>query len=329
MSVARVMVVGSLNLDSAHRLPALPRPGQTVVAREVATALGGKGANQAVAAARAGAAVRMVGAVGADAAGTLMRAELEAAGVDGDGVLVLADVPSGSAVVLVADDAENTIVVVPGANAHIPDEHVRRACAQLAPGDVVLLQGEVPAATNDLAAQLAHQAGAVVVWNAAPAPASREHVPAHLDVVVVNEHELVTLAEHLGAAPAPVRATAQTTVRAQLAHVAAALGADVVCTLGAAGARYQVAGRAGSVPALPVEAVDTTAAGDTYVGYLGALAALPVEARLTLAAAAAAVTVTRRGATASIADLPTARDLLARAAAAPAPDDLAGLVPDP
>jgi ribokinase len=265
-------------------------------ARSADTALGGKGANQAVAAARAGADVRMVGAVGTRDGGAMLAA-LDADGIDTGGVARLDGTPSGRAFVFIDDAAENSIVVLPGANHAIPEAAVREACLALRPGDVVLLQNEIPAATSRLAAALAREAGAAVVWNAAPAPETAEElVPGH-DLLLVNEHELMQVAR-LHGVTAAARSAAGTD--ALLHGVARATGADVICTLGAAGAAYRVGGETGRAPARRVEAVDTTAAGDTFAGYFAALAGLPLRERLRRALDAASLAVTRPGASPSI-----------------------------
>ncbi|GAA1187261.1 ribokinase [Streptomyces hebeiensis] len=288
----RVTVVGSINTDDAIRLSRLPGPGETVGAHSSMTALGGKGANQAVAAVRAGASVRMAGAVGA-ADGAVLLDFLARDGIDIDAVARLEDTASGRAVVLIDDAAENCIVVVPGANHAIPAADVDRACAALRSGEVLLLQNEVPAHISARAARRAREAGAHVIWNAAPAPVSRGDIVADLDLLVVNEHELVVVATLLD--------TPGQDLRSRLADLSDALGTDVVCTLGSDGAAYHLrGGESGHAPAPRVSAVDTTAAGDTFTGYLAALHTLPFEQRLRAALAAASLAVTRPGAAPSI-----------------------------
>jgi ribokinase len=286
-----ILVVGSVNIDDAVRVPRFPGPGETLSASSLETALGGKGANQAVAAARAGAAVRMVGAVGARDGAPLLSA-LEADGVRTEAVRRLDGTPTGRAIVLIDDHAENSIVVVPGANHAIPADAVRDACRTLRPGDVLLLQNEIPAGLSRLAAGLARDAGATVIWNAAPAPTSAGELVAGADLLLVNEHELAILAALHG--------IGGTGVPHLLTGVARATGADVICTLGADGAVYSVAGRTGRAPARRVAAVDTTAAGDTFAGYFAALAGLPLPERLRRAIDAASIAVTAPGASPSI-----------------------------
>lgn len=286
----RVTVVGSINADTSLRLVSLPRPGETVLAQEATRSLGGKGANQAVAAARAGAQVRMVGAVGGHDGEHLVDA-LVAEGID-TGLLTRSDEPSGQALVLLDDAGENSIIVVPGANAAIDDDAVREACSDLAPGDVLVLQNEVPAGTSRLAAATASDAGATVVWNAAPAPARAADLVERVDLLVVNEHELDAVARLLGLEPSGPDH--------EVAAVSARLGTDVVCTLGAAGALVCRSGALSRIPAPAVTAVDTTAAGDTFVGFLAASWDLPLADAVRRAAGAGALAVTRHGAAASI-----------------------------
>jgi len=293
MNGRSVTVIGSLNVDDALRVTRHPRPGETVGALSAATALGGKGANQAVAAARAGADVRFVGAIGTDNASWLLEA-LHSDGIDASHLLCLEDAPTGRAIVMVDDHGENSIVVVPGANHRITDETVRDACSALTPGDVILLQNEVPPKISRLAARASRKAGANIVWNAAPAPESLEELITEVDLLVVNEHELTAIASLLSLPGGEV----QDRVNA----VADRLGTNVVCTLGADGAAYRIDGASGRVPAPSVPVVDTTAAGDTFVGYLAAGLGrrAPLTELLRTASLAGALAVTRHGATTSI-----------------------------
>ncbi|HTF10551.1 MAG TPA: PfkB family carbohydrate kinase, partial [Asanoa sp.] len=188
--VARVCVVGSVNADLTFTVDALPRPGQTVLASSLSSSPGGKGGNQAVAAARAGAAVQLVAALGTDSAAEQLRAHLSDNEVGLDGAVGLPG-SSGSAVIVVDSSAENTIVVAPGANAHlsVTSADIR---AVIADSDVVLLQLEIPIATAVAAAGVAREAGAVVMLNASPTGAEPHHLLALselADVVVVNETE--------------------------------------------------------------------------------------------------------------------------------------------
>lgn len=295
-NTGRVVVVGSVNLDLVLRVDERPGPGATTHARRADESAGGKGANQAVAAAAAGAATRMVGAVGAGDTGPRLLDELAARGVDVRGVRLLEGVPTGRAVVVVDARGENSIVVSAGANAEVRADTVAGALADLGPGDVVVVQNEIAVAATAAAAGAARDRGALVVWNAAPAPAGRSEIPGGIDLLVVNEGELAAVAALLGVPATPVPAA--------VAAVRDAVGAGVVCTRGGAGAVFAIGGESGDVPAPAVPVVDTTGAGDTFVGYLCAQWAAggpdTVAERVELAVAAAALAVTRPGAAPSI-----------------------------
>lgn len=283
-AAGRVAVVGSVNLDVVIRVHRHPGPGETVIATGSSRSPGGKGANQAVAAARAGGAMTtFVGAVGDDTAGAELRDSLHAAGVTAL-LQTYPDTPTGQAVVMVDDRAENSIVVIPGANARL-DALNRQATAAVAEADVVLCQLETPLAL--LAAAAAARTG-MLILNAAPALALPDEIWPLVDLLVVNGTE----AEQLSGAGAG------TAVSALLAKVPA-----VVVTLGARGAHYtNREGGSVTVGAPRVTAVDTTAAGDTFCGALAAhlAAGAPVEVALRFAGAAAALAVGRPGAQQSI-----------------------------
>ncbi|QNE35529.1 ribokinase [Leifsonia shinshuensis] len=294
-----VIVVGSINRDIRLDVVALPRPGETSTASATASGLGGKGANQAVAAAAAGAATVFVGAVGPD--GDDLLAELAALGVDVAGAIRAPGTPTGTAIVLVDDAGENSIVISPGANASGSRERIEATLAASGPDDVLVLQNEIPAALGRHAAALARRAGVRVLWNAAPAPRSRAELIDDVDLLIVNETELHDIAQLLGA---PTTSAAGASVSDTASAVAAALGCAIVCTLGARGALWIDGDTRGEVGAPRVDAVDTTGAGDTVVGYLAAglamSAAVSLETATARAAAAGAITVTRRGAAAAV-----------------------------
>jgi ribokinase len=299
-----VAVVGSLNLDLVVRVPRLPGPGETVSGDDVFRNPGGKGANQAVAAARLGRRVAMVGCVGDDDAGRDLLGALAADAVDTSRVRVVAGVPSGTALITVAEDGENQIVVSPGANARLTAEDVAAAGAALAGAAVTLLQLEVPLDTVAAAAEAA--ASGTVVLNPAPVRPLPAAVLGLVDVLVPNRVELAQLA----GAPAPETVEDAVRLAGRLP-----VGA-VVVTLGADGALVVEGGQASHVPAVPVRAVDTTAAGDAFCGGLAdALAAgagLRDAARRAVRVAAAACL--RSGAQVS---LPTPAELEALAEAGP------------
>jgi ribokinase len=290
-----VAVVGSLNLDLVVRVARLPGPGETVGGEDVFRNPGGKGANQAVAAARLGRRVAMVGCVGDDAAGRELLGSLAGAGVDTARVRVVGGVPSGTAFITVGGDGENQIVVSPGANARLTAGDVAGARPALAAAAVTLLQLEVPL---EAVAAAATASGGRVVLNPAPVRDLPPDLLAEVDVLVPNRVELAQLAG------AQVPGTVE-----DAAELAGRLPAGaVVVTLGADGALVVEDGRALHVPALPVRPVDTTAAGDAFCGGLAdALAGgagLPEAARRAVRVAAAACL--RPGAQAS---LPTPADL--------------------
>ena len=292
-----VAVVGSLNLDLVVRVARLPGPGETVSGDDVFRNPGGKGANQAVAAARLGRRVAMVGRVGDDDAGRELLGSLEADAVDTTQVRVVAGVPSGIALITVSEDGENQIVVSPGANARLTPDDVGQAGAALGAAAVTLLQLEVPL---DAVAAAARAAGGTVVLNPAPVRDLPEELLAEVDVLVPNRVELAQLAG--GVEPGTV---------AEATRLAGRLPARaVVVTLGADGCLVIEHGDATHVPAVPVRAVDTTAAGDAFCGGLAdALAGgatLEDAARRAVRVAAAACL--RPGAQVS---LPTPGDLKA------------------
>lgn len=312
-----VFVFGSINADTSYRMSALPLPGETVLARAADVSPGGKGANQAIAASAAGGISRMVGVVGDDAEGGPLLDALAARGVDTAGVSVRSGARTGRAVVAVDDSGENAIIVLSGANELLDDAVAADGLCSLTAGDVVVLQNEVPASANRAAARLARASGATVIWNAAPAPVDPADLVDEVDLLVVNEHELTQIAALLGIGHSHAAAghdrLAQLlalTVRALTSSTGSA--PDAICTLGGDGALYLGAGRSGHIPAPPVHAVDTTAAGDTVVGYLAAHASLPLDERLHLASAAGALTVTRTGASSSIPTLAEVEQSLAR-----------------
>ena len=283
--MSRVTVLGSLNVDQVVSVPALPAPGQTVLATALDRRPGGKGANQAVAAARAGARVRMAAAVGADDGGALLVQALTADGVDTRMVREVTDSPTGLAIVTVQADGENTITVVPGANATVGPADVLAACEDLGEGDTLMMQLEVPFATVVEAARRAGSMGARVVLNAAP-PQPADAALDHVDVLVVNEHECLALARSSGSA------------RDAALELATRHHLLVVVTLGAAGAAWTSGGPPAVHAAPAVEAVDTTGAGDTFTGYLTAALheGADVDDAVRLAVRAASTAVTRRGA---------------------------------
>jgi len=294
MSRSDVVVVGSLNMDLVVRTARLPKAGETLTGKGFDLVPGGKGANQAVAAARLGASTAMIGCVGDDAFGAQLRAGLEADGIDCRAVREVSGVPSGVALIEVADDGSNHIVVVPGGNGMLTPAHVEASEALLAAAQIVVLQLEVPLETVRFAAERAHALGKVVVLNPAPAQPLAPELLGTVDYLVPNELEAALLTG------APVDSPAKAEAAARRLR---SLGArNVVVTLGAGGAISVTEEGARRHPARTVTAVDTTAAGDTFIGALCAalVEGRALEGAIALAQAAAAISVTRPGAQTSI-----------------------------
>lgn len=308
MKAATVVVVGSLNIDLVVRAPRLPRPGETLFGSHFSTDEGGKGANQAVAAARMGAQVAMLGRVGADAHGERLRAALQRQGIDGAALGVDDAQPTGVASIVVAPDGENSIVVVPGANHTLTADHVMASGPLLAAARIVVLQLEVPLPAVAAALRCASAAGVTTLLNAAPAAVLDDDLLALVDWLIVNEGEAqMLLGAAAGEAPDGVAAArvAAEKLRARLVRSDQApdqgrgqgASKQVVVTLGAAGLVHADADGVTHHAAANVRAVDATGAGDTFVGALAAglaSGASPAEA-LRDAQAAAAIAVTRHG----------------------------------
>ncbi|MEE1828771.1 PfkB family carbohydrate kinase [Streptomyces sp. BE20] len=316
----RVVAVGSVNVDRILRCPALPAPGETVLVTDSAPGFGGKGANQAVAAAAMGAPTHLVAKVGADADGRAALADLRGAGVDIGAVLVDTDAPTGQAVVMVDPSGENSILVVPGANARLTGAEVTEALASLAltPADVVLTSGEVPEECILATAAVLRDSGPRWIHNAAPAGGlpDRPGPAGRGPLIVANAVE----AAQLAGARAPGRphdevhdethgeTRGKAADAAPAATALAALGEGAVITLGAAGALVATDGAVHHVPAPEATVVDTTGAGDVFCGALAARladgASLPAAAATAAAAGAFAVTAPgARGALPRPADL--------------------------
>ena len=301
----RIVVVGSLNADLVVRVDHLPAPGETVPGRAFAVIPGGKGANQACAAARLGGDVAMVGRVGADAHADLLRASLAAAGVSVAGVLAVEETTTGVALITVEKGGQNEIVIVPGANASLTTAELDRAGDVFGTAAVVLLQLEIPLATVREAARRARAAGATVVLDPAPAAPLPDDLLRDADYLTPNERELAALA---GGPVSRTRDDATAQARRLLARGAR----HVIVKRGDKGALLVSAAGETEWPAFPVEAVDATAAGDAWNGaFAFALARGDgVEAAGRLATAAAAVSVTRPGAQPSLATLEEAEALM-------------------
>ena len=294
--------MGSANLDLVVEVSAVPVAGETVLGGDLRHIPGGKGANQAVAAARLGRRVAMIGRVGDDDAGTTLRSAMESAGVDTTCLSATEGTPSGTALIAVGADGDNAIVVSPGANGRLSPADVESAAGVLAAAEVVLLQLEVPLEAVSAAVRCAR---GTVVLNPAPAPATM--LPSDLldgvDVIVPNQTELATMAGHAGLTPIGGVDPETAVALARGLPVAAA-----VVTLGAAGAMVVTPADATHVPAPTVLPVDTTAAGDAFCGALAdaLVGGADLVEAATWAVKVGAATTLRHGAQPS---LPTRADI--------------------
>jgi ribokinase len=293
VTTKRIVVVGSLNADLVVRLPRFPRPGETLTGESFAQFPGGKGANQACAAARLGAPVSMLGRVGADAHGAWLCGSLASDGVDVTGVRKDPTAATGVALIAIDGTGQNQIVIVAGANGAFDVEALRLDVAPLRAADVVLLQLETPIDTVSAAARMGRAAGAVVILDPAPARDVPDDLLRACDWVTPNESELAAL---VGAAADDALGPAEAASGAR--RLIARGARNVIVKMGARGALLVTGGEERLVASPPVTAVDTTAAGDCFnAAFAVSLSEglTPVDAAR-FAAAAAAISVTRTGA---------------------------------
>ncbi|MGH2398760.1 MAG: ribokinase [bacterium] len=287
-----MVVVGSLNMDLVVKAPRLPAVGETVTRGTFGTFPGGKGANQAVAAARLGASVRMVGAIGKDSFGTQLKAALRHDGVDVSGVVEIDDAPSGVAMITVGPQGENTIVVAPGANFRLTAAHVDAAAETIARSQILLIQLEIPLDTATRAAEIAANAHVRVVLDPAPAPDSPlpDRWMRLVNVITPNEVEAKALTG--------TNASDERGAREAAEKLLARGCRSAVIKLGARGAFVADGDVRTVIPAIYVDAVDTTAAGDAFAGALGVALGegRPLTDAVRFANVAGAISVTRMGA---------------------------------
>ncbi len=256
---SRIAVVGSLNIDLVLRVAEFPRPGETVAGGDLGRVPGGKGANQAVAAARLGARVAMAGAVGDDDAGRQLLRALRDDGVSVREVARLTGVPTGAALIVIDRHGENQIVISPGANGRVDARRARRLRGFLARCDAVLLQNEIPLAATRETVAAAASGGARVILNPAPAFRVSRRMLGDIAAIIVNETEAATILR--------TSVTGAGAARDAASRLAERVGgATAVVTRGRRGAVVAADGRVRSIRAFRVNAVDTTAAGDAFVG---------------------------------------------------------------
>ncbi|WP_250472314.1 ribokinase [Caballeronia sp. GAFFF1] len=293
----RVVVVGSLNMDLVARAPRLPKPGETLAGSAFAQAPGGKGANQAVAAARLGAQVAMIGCVGSDANGATLRAGLEAEGIDCAALATSAQAPTGVALIIVDDASQNAIVIVAGSNAQVTPAVIDEQEALLARADVIVCQLETPPETVRAALAAGRRLARTTILNPAPAAST---LPADwfalIDYLIPNELEAATLSGIAIATPDDARRAARVLKEKGARNVIITLGAQGVFALLGDDTDGQ------HLPSPKVEAIDTTAAGDTFIGGFAAELARgsAIADAIAFGQRAAALAVTREGAQPSI-----------------------------
>jgi ribokinase len=290
-----ITVVGSLNMDLFIETPHLPRPGETVLGKNLRRTAGGKGANQALAAVRMGAKTALIGMVGHDLFGGEMVANLAAAGVGTDAILRRKGTASGMAMIAVDPTGQNQIVVAPGANATLSPENIARQKKWIYRSRAVIAQLEIPLSSVEAALRFGRKAGALTILNPAPGAPLTRSLLRLCDWIVPNETEAEMLTG------VPLKSLRSAAIAAQ-ALGKRAEGANVVITLGARGAWIHSASFIGHVPGFTVRAVDAVGAGDMFVGAFVTrlVEGTPPLAAARFACAAAAIVVTRRGAQAAM-----------------------------
>lgn len=283
--MADIVVIGSANMDTVYSVKHIPAPGETIIAKSVMQNPGGKGANQAVAAGKLGGYTAFIGAVGADAAGDALRTSLKSANVEPNGLRICKEL-TGSAFICVADSGENSIVVYPGANACISVDDIY-ACEQLIDtAKVCVMQLEIPHDTVWQAVRLCHKYNVLVLLNPSPVASIPDDVLADTDILVPNEHEAEALIDCEPTEDALKKYCIEKSIK------------RIIMTMGSTGVWNVTADFAEFYPCNKVKAVDTTGAGDCFLGALAAHIAngRSIDEAIRFAMAASAITVTRAGA---------------------------------
>lgn len=306
----KIAVLGSINMDLVVEVERLPVPGETVPGRSLAQYPGGKGANQAIAAARLGAEVLLFGRVGNDAFGEALLAVAQTSGVDVSGVERVRDVPTGTALIMVGPEGQNIIAYVPGANGEVDEAFASKILPKVREADAVLLQLEVPRASVATLLRGLPEGGPIVILNPAPAQDLSLLPLRRVDFLTPNREEFRALTGWGADTPEDVARAGETLLEKGVQHL--------VVTAGAAGAYLVERGGTTRFPSYPVEVVDTTGAGDAFNAALAVKLAAgrgPYEA-IGFANAVAALTVTKKGAAPSLPTLAEVQAFLARQALA-------------
>lgn len=285
-----IIVLGSINMDLVVHTPRLPKPGETLTGTSFHTTPGGKGANQAVACARLGAATKMIGRVGGDVFGTALINNLSTYGVDITGIGIEESTPSGVALIEIDDTGENNIVVIPGSNGVLGAPDLKHLEKMLPKAKILLLQLEIPIETVQAAAEMASSQGVTVMLDPAPARILPESLYSNVDILTPNNSEAAILAGF----PVKTTADAQRAARNLIDRGVK----NAIIKMGSQGAYLENIAVRRFFPAIPVHAVDTVAAGDAFNGALAAALCegLPLEEAMVWGIAGGAIAVTKPGA---------------------------------
>ncbi len=293
----QVVVLGSLNMDQVIRVKKMPKKGETILGLGMSKVPGGKGANQAYAIGRLGGKVSMIGAVGQDESGQILKKNLDSVGVNTDCVMELSDVSTGNAVITVDQEAENSIIVLQGANAELTTAHIDAFKEMISEADVVLMQLEIPVEVVEYTAKMASEMGKTVILDPAPAvPDLPETLLKYIDVIKPNETELSVLSGMPVTNLEEAAAAAKKLLKKGVAKVIVTMGAD--------GSLLVTEDEIRHFPSEKVKAIDTTAAGDSFIAafVVAITGGKSCEEAIVYGNRISAVTVTRKGAQTSIPD---------------------------